>query len=83
LKHIVIIKTEKKKLTVVTFALHINGPLKKISATYNGIVVGAIHDDIVLSGSPKDIFGRDGGKGVLWSVMYYLHSRKGKYSSAG
>jgi hypothetical protein len=52
-------------LTGITSVLLIDGPLKKISASHNGIVVRAIHNDILLSGSPEDIFGVDGGKGAL------------------
>jgi hypothetical protein len=52
-------------LTVVTFALLIERALKEISASYNGILVRAIHDDFLLSGPPEDIFGIHGGKGAL------------------
>jgi hypothetical protein len=56
-------------LTGITFALLIDGPLKKISASHNGIVVRAIHDDILLSASPEGIFGIDGGKGALQALL--------------
>jgi hypothetical protein len=56
---------KKNALTATTFAVLIDGPLKKISASHNGIVVRAIHDDILLSGCPEDIFGVDDGKGAL------------------
>jgi hypothetical protein len=56
-------------LTGVTNALLIHGPPKKISASHNGIVVRDIHDDILLSGTPDDIFGIDGGKGALQRLL--------------
>jgi hypothetical protein len=65
-------------LTGITFALLINGPLKKISASHNGIVVRAIHDDILLSGSPEDIFGIDSGPLLMhnFETAMYPHEYK-------